>query len=306
MAAAHAPCRPATAAEVVPALRLILSHGGQVADEAQAADFMRFTARRGISLADVWVVPDVAGERLLWAGLPMVSPGRTMLLFAAPAGVCDGSALAAGVETVCRYHARQGYRLAQALLDPADTDTAAAYADCAFVPVAELQYLQRAIRKSVPVPPTPTGVRLVRYSPEAHAGFAAAILASYRDSLDCPPLNGVRDIEDVVAGHRSSGEFDPADWFLLTDLTAAPLGVLLLARTSDGEGMELVYLGLAPAARGRRLGDYLMRLAVARSAARKTKHLSLAVDAQNVPALALYHRHGMAEIATKRALMRVL
>ncbi len=52
--------------------------------------------------------------------------------------------------------------------------------------------------------------------------------------------------------------------------------------------MELVYLGLAPAARGRGLGGCLMRLAEARSAAAKASHLSLAVDALNAPALSLY------------------
>jgi len=290
----------------VPALRLVLATGGHIADEAHATDFMRFTAHRGISLTGVWVVPDATGQWLLWASLPMVSPGRTMLMFAAPADVCEPAALALGINTVCRHHGAQGVQLAQALLDPADTATAAAYTGLAFHPVAELLYLQRAVRKSAPEPAVPPGLHLDRYSPATHAGFAAAILASYRESLDCPPLNGVRDIEDVLAGHKSAGEFDPSDWFLLSDGDRSPLGVLLLSRTGTGDGMELVYLGLAPAARGRGLGDYLVRLAEARSAAAKAKHLSLAVDALNGPALSLYHRHGMQEIARKRALMRVL
>ena len=290
----------------MPALRLILATGGQVADEAQAADFMRFTARRGISLAGVWVVPDATGQWLLWAALPMVSPGRTMLMFAAPANVCDPAALARGINCVCEHHGASGVLLAQALLDPADTGTANAYLGLAFQPVAELLYLQRSVRRSSVIPPVPAGLRLSTYSADAHAGFAAAILASYQDSLDCPPLNGLRDIEDVVAGHKSAGEFDPEDWFLLSDVDATPLGVLLLSRTGAGEGMELVYLGLAPAARGRGLSNFLMRLAEARSAVAKTRHLSLAVDAANHPALALYHRHGMQEIARKRALMRVV
>ena len=258
----------------------------------------------------MWVVPDVTGEWLLWSALPMVSPGRTMLLFGAPAPVADAAALAVGVEAVCEHHAARGVQLAQALIDPADAATTAAYAARAFTPVAELLYLQRSVRRSAAAPPTPPGLRVDPYSPATHAGFAAAIAASYRDSLDCPPLNGVRDIEDVVAGHKAAGEFDPGDWFLLSDdgstATGAPLGVLLLGLNTTGEGMELVYLGLAPAARGRGLGGYLMRLAEARSAERKARHLSLAVDAENAPALALYHRHGLQQIASKRAMMRVL
>ena len=302
-----APCRPATAGEVVPALRLILAQGDRVADEAQAADFMRYTASRGISLAGVWVVTDPPAVRLLWAGLPMVSPGRTLLLFAATAAVADAGALAAGADAVCRHHAGRGVQLAQVLLDPADDATATLYRSVGFADVAELLYLQRGVRRSAAAPPVPPGCRLRTYAPGVHAAFAAAILASYADSLDCPPLNGVRDIEDVVDGHKSAGEFDPASWFLLTDVaTDLSLGVLLLARTTAGDGMELVYLGLPPAARGRGLGGYFMKLAEARSAAIKARHLSLAVDALNAPALALYHRHGMERIASKRAMMRVL
>ena len=300
------PCRPASAGEVVPALRLILSTHDRLADESHAADFMRFTASRGISLTDVWVVTDPAAVRLLWAALPMVSPGRTMLLFAAPTPVSDPDAMDAGVGAVCREYGRRGVLLAQVLLDPADADTAATYLLNGFQQVAELLYLQRATRRSAPAPPVPPGLRLATYSARTHAAFGAAILASYRDSLDCPPLNGVRDIDDVIAGHRAAGEFDPDDWYLLLDADDAPLGVLLLARTTAGDGMELVYLGLAPAARGRGLGGYLMRLTEARCAAAKLKHLSLAVDAANAPALALYHRHGLQQIASKRAMMRVL
>jgi ribosomal protein S18 acetylase RimI-like enzyme len=291
---------------VVPALRLILAQGGQPADESHAADFMRFTARRGISLTGVWVVPNLAGDRLLWASLPMVSPGRTLLMFAAPADVTDPAALASGVDTVCRYHGERGIQLAQALLDPADSATADAYVARSFEPVAELLYLQKTIRKASPVPAVPKGLRLATYSAGTHAAFARGIQDSYQESLDCPPLNGVRDIEDVIAGHKSAGEFDPDDWFVLTDADDASLGVLLLSRTGSGDGMELVYLGLAPAARGRGLGDYLFRQAEARAAAVKMRLMSLAVDSINAPAIALYHRHGMQQIASKRALMRRL
>ena len=306
MSSANAPARPATAGEIVPALRLILARGDRVAEESVAADFMRYTAGRGISLTEVWVVTDLAGVRLRWAGLPMSSPGRTMLLFAAGAGVSDPAALAAGVDAVCRSHAARGVQLAQVLLDPADDATAGLYTAVDFAPVAELLYLQKAVRRSAPVPPTPAGVRVDPYGSGTHAGFAAAIAASYVDSLDCPPLNGVRDIADVIAGHQSAGEFDPADWFLFTTENGGPVGVLLLSRTTAGDGMELVYLGLAPPARGHGLGAYALKLADARCAVRKLKHLSLAVDAQNGPALALYHRHGYQQIASKLAMMRTL
>ena len=295
------------AGEVVPALRLILAHDGRAADEAQAADFIRYTAARGISLTEVWVTTDRAGARLLWAALPMVSPGRTMLLFAAPAAVSDAAALSAGADVICRHHGARGVQLAQVLLDPADAASADAYAAVAFEPVAELLYLQKSVRRSAPTPPTPPGLRLLTYTPATRAAFATAILASYQDSLDCPPLNGVRTIDDVIDGHQAAGEFNAADWFVLLDTASnTPIGVLLLSRTTAGDGMELVYVGLSPEARGRGLGGFLVKLAEARSAVAKVRHLSLAVDAVNGPAIDLYHRHGFAQVTSKRAMMRRL
>ena len=69
---------------------------------------------------------------------------------------------------------------------------------------------------------------------------------------------------------------------------------------------ELVYLGLVPEARGRGLGDYLMRLALATVEDRGFNDVSLAVDSANGPALSLYFRHGMKRVGRRYALIRDL
>jgi ribosomal protein S18 acetylase RimI-like enzyme len=171
--------------------------------------------------------------------------------------------------------------------------------------VAELIYLQAAPRRKAPAPALPPGLRWVGYSADTHALFGRAILGTYDRSLDCPSLNGLRGIEDVLAGHKASGEFDPRLWGALCE-GERPLGVLLLARAAPGETMELVYLGLAPDARGRGLGDVMMREALAITAADGGGRLSLAVDSNNAPALRLYYRHGMQRVGAKLAMMRRL
>jgi GNAT superfamily N-acetyltransferase len=75
---------------------------------------------------------------------------------------------------------------------------------------------------------------------------------------------------------------------------------------TKSEAMELVYLGLTPHARGRGLGDLLVRQALAATAASCVSKLSLAVDSANRPALALYHRHGFQQVGHKLAMMRML
>jgi ribosomal protein S18 acetylase RimI-like enzyme len=119
-------------------------------------------------------------------------------------------------------------------------------------------------------------------------------------------LNGRRNIEDVLAGHKAAGEFDPALWFLLLAPGGVPAGVLLLSRSTRTDALELVYLGLLKQHRGRGLGDVLMQHALASAVRIGSRRLSLAVDSQNTPALRLYHRHGLSRICTRLALLRDL
>ena len=267
-------CRQARRGELHTALRWVLSTGGHVPDDAQLNDFLQNSARRGLDVAATWVAE--RRGRVLWAILPVVSPGRTVLLLA-PADLPAGDALpAAGllIDAVCDAAGQRGVRLAQVLLDPSNGAARDVYVARRFRLMAQLDYLETVFRRPLPAPPLPPGMGWVEYSPATHPLFAATILETYRDSLDCPGLNGLRDIDDVIAGHKASGEFDPATWFLLAerppgDAAAGgagappPLGVLLLSRMSRGDGFELVYLGLTPAARGRGLADLLMRQAIA-------------------------------------------
>jgi mycothiol synthase len=297
--------RQARADDVVPALCMILGVAGRAAEESQAADFMRFTATRGVSLSEMWVAE--YGKTLLWAVLPMVSPGRTVLLFGAPAAFAGNTpaVVRETLERVCRHFGHHDIQLAQALIDPTDELTIDEYLDAGFQWMAELIYLQRSIRRTTAPPPLQEPFALHTYSAQMHSAFAAGISASYEQSLDCPPLNGRRGVEDIIAGHKAAGDFDPNDWFLLTHRDQ-PVAVLLLTCTTHGDGMELVYLGLAPDVRGQGLGDYLMRVAEARVVERKLNRLTLAVDSQNAPALRLYHRHGLRHVTRKVALMREL
>jgi ribosomal protein S18 acetylase RimI-like enzyme len=302
--------RPAEPAEVDAALRLVLSGqsgGGSVGDE-QVQDFIAFSNERGIDLGLLWIAANGDDGQLTHAALPVISPGRTMLLFASPpVSSCDPAepTVSRLIDAVCVAAAPRGVDLAQALVDPADEPLLRVYAGARFESMAELIYLQGAPHDGTP-PPLPPNFHWLAYSPEAHAQFADTILATYRDSLDCPALNGLRCIDDVIDGHKASGIFDPAHWLLLVE-AQRPVGVLLLASSGRDQGlMELVYLGLSPESRGRRLAELLVKQAFAIALASKHPRISLAVDAKNVPALKLYYRHGMNRIASKIALMRDL
>jgi mycothiol synthase len=325
-ASATVVCRPAEREEISIGLRVVLGAHGHPADDAQVVDFMQFALRRGISLSDLWLAERTSDHTLAWAVLPIVSPGRTLLLLGPSdpphrRGADTGAVAEMLVERVCAHFAGTGVQLAQVLLDPADEISRRLYESRGFRRVAELLYLHGAPRRRSVSPPLPPGFGWLSYSAQTHDRFIAAIAETYQHSLDCPALNGLRDMNDVLAGHKASGEFDPALWVLLCEhvphhggggkdvggaAACVAHGVLLLSRMPPGDALELVYLGLTPAARGRRLGDLLLKEAMATVAAQGASRLSLAVDSQNAPALRLYYRHGLHRIASKLALMRVL
>jgi ribosomal protein S18 acetylase RimI-like enzyme len=83
-------------------------------------------------------------------------------------------------------------------------------------------------------------------------------------------------------------------------------GCLLLSEIPARHGLELVYLGIAPFARGRGLGRGLMQRVLAIASRRHFEVTTLAVDAANTPAVRLYRRCGYTSVAQRIALVKRL
>jgi len=115
--------------------------------------------------------------------------------------------------------------------------------------------------------------------------------ATYEQTLDCPVLNGVRQIEDVLVGYRSTGAFSP-DYWLIVRHGGKDVGCLLLADHPQHDNIELVYMGVMSSLRGRGWGIQITRQAqwLTRRAGRR--RLVLAVDAANTPAVRMYAEAG--------------
>jgi ribosomal protein S18 acetylase RimI-like enzyme len=211
------------------------------------------------------------------------------------------------VVRVAEFCRERSVQLAQVLLDPGDASNRRLFESAGFRWLSQLIYLQRSLGRapSLPAPALPVGFAWETYSAGGHERFAQTIQSSYQNSLDCPALNGLRSMTDVMAGHQAAGEFDPAWWLLLREHEALR-AVLLLARSPHSEMAELVYLGLVPEARGRGIGGVLMRQALHLAARGGCARLSLAVDAQNTPALKLYYRHGLQRLCARDAMIRDL
>lgn len=228
------------------------------------------------------------------------APGKTAMLFTPNATEFPEIAQATKqcVEAALEEARAAGVSLVQVVLDPQDQAGRDLFLAAGLQVLATLEYMERRPPLLLPSKPNlqsaetgPTPLQLETYTPENHAAFATAIQESYQETLDCPALSGMRAVEDVIAGHKSVGRFDPTLWFLLTE-DAKPLGCLILADIPSRQILDLVYLGLVPAARGRGLGRILMQQLLYESYARKSLLLSVSVDETNTPACKLYHRFG--------------
>jgi mycothiol synthase len=296
--------RPAHEQEIDAAIRLVACSAGPP-QESSLREFTRLASLHSRDAGGIWVAEQRG--KLIASVLPVTSPGKTMLLFLSPfgGGSFQEDVLRRLVEEVCRRAAAEGIELAQVLLDDLHEKAYPLIEACGFSRLAELLYLQSAVPRNFRRPNLPAGWRLDNYGPSTHLLFGRTILASYQQSFDCPRLNGMRQIDEIISGHRATGEFDPRLWFLVRE-GEENLGVLLLSPVAAADTVELVYLGVPPLHRGRRVGDLLVRQATAMVSESKYTRLSLAVDAGNLPALKVYWRHGFQAIGRKVAMLRDL
>ncbi len=198
-----------------------------------------------------------------------------------------------------------GLHYAQALLEPEAVAERELLERAGFQRLADLLYLERDAAYPWTEPVAENECAWVRYGPATHDDFARTIARTYVGTRDCPELAGVRSAEDALAGHRATGAFDAALWELLI-VEGEAAGCLLLTRVPGDSCLEVVYMGLAPSARGAGRGALLMRRALDRCREAGARRLIVTVDEQNEPALALYKRFGLEPVSRRVALWRPL
>jgi ribosomal protein S18 acetylase RimI-like enzyme len=297
---------PATDADQA-GLRLALSTGNQPVDARAARDFLRSTAARGGKVVSVQTIYEQ--DKPAWAVVAVLMPGRAaMVLLGNELSQQHEAAAAVALRAALQDAADAGAELAQSLLPGKSETLARLLLDAGYETAATLAYLQKIVEpKRRRTRALPAGYRLVDRTRAFEEDVAEAVAASYEDTLDCPRLTGSRPMPDVLEGHRAAGLYRPEWWHVLYD-PIGPCGVCLCSGLGErGEvGIELVYLGLSPRARGLGLAPALFGLAEEAAAATTGRLLALAVDAQNTPAIRLYEKYDMQLVQTRLAFVRDL
>ena len=227
------------------------------------------------------------GESLVGAIWAQTQPGNVAVLWPPETVAHEPSStseqlLSAAVE----FLESAGVTMAQTLLQGSDDPQRGVLELAGFSHFADLHYMA-CTHVSFPSQLPNSVFAHLPYSAELDTRFRAVIDKTYEATLDCPALNGVRSIEDVLAGYRSTGVYRPENWRLIVD-GSTDVGCLILADHPNGDQLELVYMGVVPEARGRRLGYELTRYAQWITHCAGRSRLVLAVDAKNRPAIDAY------------------
>ncbi len=177
-------------------------------------------------------------------------------------------------------------RMAQILLEAVTAEEEKTLCQGGFDYLTDLLYLV-CPEDDFPRAHLPSPLQFEVYNSQNHNRLAQVVDATYQDTLDCPILNHVRQLDDVLEGYRATGEFSSDRWLIVRHENR-DVGCLLLTDHPKYENMELVYMGVIPADRGRHWGADIARRAqwIARQAGRS--RLVLAVNACNRPAIDMY------------------
>ncbi len=256
--------------------------------------------------AEVWGA--YRGEVLVGAMRAQVQPGRSALVAAPRLASGEPTATAVALlKRVLEVLRGQNVQVVQALLGSAEREEEILRAG-GLEHVGELIYMLcmgAQFPQSLPHDSHAQRLSFDAYTPERHARLARVVERTYQGSLDCPAADGLRSIDDVLATYRGSGPFDPNHWLIARE-GEHDVGCLIIADDPAHDQSELMYIGVIPEARGRKLGTSLVRHAqwLAREAGRA--RLVLAVDAANHPAIAIYSAAGFIQWNWRSVFLRAL
>jgi mycothiol synthase len=177
-------------------------------------------------------------------------------------------------------------KIAQALLAPEELSLARPLERHGFRHVTTLLYLRRPLADSDATGSDADPLNYQSYEDDP-ALFEETLTRSYEGTLDCPELNGVRDVAEIIAGHKAQGNWHPERWWLARQ-AGRPAGVLLLAEVLEWHSWDISYLGVVPEARRLGVGSRLTARAIQEARSAEFAYVTLAVDARNEPARRLY------------------
>lgn len=244
------------------------------------------------------------GEETVGAALAVVQPGQTAAIYQPQLRTrAPDLARDALWQALDLFLAQEQVRLAQEVLPVELSHDAERTKARGYAIDVQMVYLA-SMADRFPEEQPQGDLAFSRFDPEESERLQQLLERTYADTLDCPELNGVRAMDDVVTGYLHSGETS-ARWWHIARESGRDVGCVLVTRHAGGAG-ELIYMGLIPEARGRGWGGLMARFAQWQARCAECTALSVAVDHRNHPAYRVYERAGFKPFDRRRVLLKVL
>lgn len=242
------------------------------------------------------------GPRIVGAAWCLLQPGRIATLWGPNILPSEQDTLASRLVQQARVYAQQeGVHLVQSLLETDRTSTAQHLVAGGFREITQVE--QRvAVPEAAGVVPAQEALQLTKCADMRSSSFQQLVARTYEGSLDCPELDGLRQIEDVLDGYLSTCGGHLEHWYTL-HCDGQTAGTILLAHHAEIHQLELIYFGLLPSYRQRGLGAELIRFALLLGARLQCETITTGVDVRNVPAVALYAQFGFQLVDSKRVFL---
>ena len=230
----------------------------------------------------------VCGNSVLGAAIASAMPGGTGVLIGfridANANAEVGKQL---YQYVANYLGALGVSFVQAICDPENPP--AEWLSIELKHLADLDYLSAdtlAIQAQ-----RCTELDFQEATQFSDAELTALLDATFLETLDCPSMNQYRNASETLASYRAASQYDPTAWRIALH-SETPVGCVLTMPFPTSEALELTYMGIVPAARGRRWGEALVAEATRVAHSRSLKSINLGVDRTNTPAISIYRDCG--------------
>jgi ribosomal protein S18 acetylase RimI-like enzyme len=279
--------RPACPHEWARAFQLVFQHAPREERAARVNNALRLLRQGELDPAGVVVVP--SPTELLGAMVCQPVPGASGLVW--PPQAVPGSGQREIEDQLLRYAIgwlrQRGSKLGQTLLREEEIPLANSLERHGFVHITSLWYMRHELYVLPAKAAAASELTYQTYCRCDQALFHRTLQRSYEQTHDCPEVNGVRNLEEVLEGHQAQGIHNPEHWWLALQANE-PVGVLLVAEISESQGWDLSYVGVIPEARGRGIGRELTRKAMQEARAAGATQITLAVDTRNRPAWSLY------------------
>jgi ribosomal protein S18 acetylase RimI-like enzyme len=298
------PVEPARPEEQADALRLLFRDLPHEEAERRVSSALRLLQSGELEPDGLLVERGPDGLTGVLVCLPV--PGASAL-FWPPRCVADGGQTGREdrlLDGGLRWVRGRGAKLAQALLTLDEMPVSGPLQRNGFRHVTRLWYLARDLHLSDSPPASPSRLGYRSYEAGPAFAFHETLLRTYEGTRDCPEINGVRTVEEVIVGHRAQGRFDPSRWWLALD-GGRPVGVLLLTEMPDTGDWDVSYAGVVPEARRQGFGRELLLKGISEAKASGVGRVTLSVDARNEPALQLYRGLGFAPYDRREVLLAV-